>query len=141
MARLRNVNINLAELRELTNSLRDTSILRNATEIATNNAANIVVIQAKQNHIFTSRSHTLENAIFTSVERNKLEIFVPVEGALGVPYAPWIWYGRRPNPAGGSDIIWPDGPDPFIETAFETKKRQFINEFRSTLAEELEDHL
>lgn len=136
-----NVNINASELRRLIRRLNNPRRLRQASEIALNNAANIVTREAKQNHIFNSQSFKLENTIFKNVERNTLSIFVPVDGNLGVEYSPFIYFGKRRNPAGGADIIWPDGPDPFIDNAFERKRSEFLREYQSTLTEEINDNI
>jgi hypothetical protein len=136
------VTINVSQLTDMARRMRNTPALRNATEIAANNASNIIVRQAKQNHIFTSRSFTLENSIFTEIDGNSIEIFVPSRGPLGVPYVPWIYFGSRPNPSGGADITWNNGAgDPFIDNAFDTKKAAFVRSFRRTLTIEMDEFI
>jgi len=135
------LKINATELRVMLDKLSDPKRFAKASENALFNASEMIASKAKVEHIFDSKSRKLEDAIFTEVEGLKSSIFVPVEGNLGVSYAPWIWYGKRTTST-GKTATWNGGRgDPFIETAYIKYQNQFINEIESELTEEIEDYI
>ena len=135
------VKIDAHELDELVRNLRDPKKLAKVTENSLFNASQVIATSAKKKHFFTSRSFKLENSIFTDVKGLKSEIFVPIDGPLGVAYAGWINEGSR-RTSTGKTAIWNNGKgDPFIEKAFIRDEKKFIKTFQDDLVEGIEDFI
>lgn len=135
------IRIDAHELDELVANLRDGRKLAKVAENALFNASQVIATSAKKKHLFISRSFKLENSIFTEVKGLKSEIFVPIDGSLGVAYAGWINAGERTTSTGGT-AIWNNGKgDPFIEKAFIRDEKKFIKTFQDDLVEGIEDFI
>jgi hypothetical protein len=134
------MKIDAHELRELANKFKDTKLLKRAAENALYNASQVVAIGAKQKHIFKSQTFKLENSIFTEVKGLTSEIFTPIDGQLGVPYAGWIDAGSRRTKNG--TVTWNSGKgDPYIENSFKRNNRDFFKTMQDDLTEALQDSL
>ena len=134
------MKIDAHELKELADKFKNTKLLVKASEIALHNASQVVAIGAKQKHIFKSRSFKLENSIFTEVKGLTSEIFTPIDGQLGVPYAGWIDSGRRKTKNGV--VTWNSGKgDPYIENSFKRHNKDFFKTMQEDLTEAIQDSL
>jgi hypothetical protein len=134
------MKIDAHELKELADKFKDTKLMTKAAENALFNASQIIANGAKQKHIFKSDTFKLENSIFTEVKGLTSEIFTPIDGQLGVPYAGWINDGKRRSK--GGTVTWNNGKgDPYIENSFKRHNRDFFKTMQDDLTEAIQDSL
>jgi len=137
------MNIDAHELKALADSFKDTNKLVIVTEIALHNASQVVIdgVVGGGNHIFKNQKHILEKSVDSNVKGLSSEIFTPIDGNLGIPYAGWINEGKRKTKT-GKTAIWNNGKgDPYIENSFKRNSKNFLKTMHDDLTEAIQDSL
>ena len=135
--------INVDELNALIAKFKDTARLKKATENSLYNASNVVKdgVIGDNNHIFKNQTPFLEKAVFVEVKGLSSDIFTPLEGVGGVPYAGWIWEGKRRTKT-GKTATWNNGKgDPYIENSYIKNESKFFKTMQEDLTQEIQDFL